>query len=423
MFCSFFLIACILVLGCVFVYLENINDYIVFIVIFLHLMIHGTKKLLMISGTILVILFVSSTIINSSILPMSIQTPKALAAGDKEDEETAYLKFVSQKVKESDNSSKNSTTVQIPDAAKGPAIPAKGYLVQEIRDHLYWVTDGSYNAMFLVTDKGVVAVDAPPSIGKNYLKAIAEVTDKPVTYVIYSHAHIDHIGAAGIFPKNTTFIAQQETAAELQRAKSVARNASMVPSIPTVTFSKNYTLQIGNQTLKLDYYGVNHLPGNIFIYAPKQKVLMLVDIIFPGWIPFPYLAIAKDTAGFIKAHDIALNNYDFDTIVAGHLTRLGTREDAEIQREFVSDLEKAAANANQNVSFSDIANQIGSFDNPWLIFSRYIDVINKQCVDEMLPKWQSRLGGAEIFISTHCFTMTESGRVDPTVQALLQSGS
>ena len=171
----------------------------------------GQKKLLMISGTILVILFVSSTIINSSILPMSIQTPKALAAGDKEDEETAYLKFVSQKIKESDNSSKNSTAVQIPNAAKGPAIPAKGYLVQEIRDHLYWVTDGSYNAMFLVTDKGVVAVDAPPSIGKNYLKAIAEVTDKPVTYVIYSHAHIDHIGAAGIFPKNTTFIAQQET--------------------------------------------------------------------------------------------------------------------------------------------------------------------------------------------------------------------
>jgi glyoxylase-like metal-dependent hydrolase (beta-lactamase superfamily II) len=346
---------------------------------------------------------------------------------NEENEETAYLKFVSQTLKESNNSNsnKNSTTstIQIPDAAKGPVIPAKGYLVQEIRDHLYWVTDGSYNAMFLVTDKGVVAVDAPPSIGKNYLKAIAEVTDKPVTYVIYSHAHIDHIGAAGIFPKNATFIAQQETAAELQRAKSVARNASMVPSIPTVTFSKNNTLQIGNQTLKLDYYGVNHLPGNIFIYAPKQKVLMLVDIIFPGWIPFPYLAIAKDTAGFIKAHDIALNNYDFDTIVAGHLTRLGTREDAEVQREFVSDLEKAAANANQNVSFSNIANQIGSFDNPWLIFSTYIDAINKQCEDEMLPKWQSRLGAAEIFMSTHCFTMSESGRVDPTVQALLQSGS
>jgi glyoxylase-like metal-dependent hydrolase (beta-lactamase superfamily II) len=75
--------------------------------------------------------------------------------------------------------------------------------------------------MFMVTDEGVVAIYAPPSTGKNYLKCIAEVTDKPITYVIYSHAHIDHIGAAGIFPKNATFIAQQETAAELQRAKSV----------------------------------------------------------------------------------------------------------------------------------------------------------------------------------------------------------
>jgi hypothetical protein len=42
-------------------------------------------------------------------------------------------------------------------------------LVEEIRDGLFWVTDGAYNTMFLVTNEGVVAVDAPPSIGKNYL--------------------------------------------------------------------------------------------------------------------------------------------------------------------------------------------------------------------------------------------------------------
>ena len=344
--------------------------------------------------------------------------------------EEAYLKFVSEVQQQQSgdsisNVTNTTTTTQIPEAAKGPAIPSeKGYLVQEIGEELYSVSDGSYNTMFMVTDEGVIAIDAPPTLGANYLKAIAEVTDKPITHVIYSHAHLDHIGAAaGIFPNNATFIAQQETADELQRAMSVATNTSMVPPLPTVTFPENMTLQLGNQTLQLDYHGTNHLPGNIFIYAPKQKVLMFVDVIFPGWIPFPYLAIAKDTAGFIQAHDIALNNYDFDTIVAGHLTRLGTREDVEIQREFVSDLEKAAANANQNVSFSDIANQIGSFDNPWLIFSTYIDAINKQCEDEMLPKWQSRLGGAELFMSTHCFTMTESGRVDPTIQALLQRGS
>lgn len=382
-------------------------------------MLNKSSKVLQ-SGSIFLVILLAT-----SLLSTQIQNSKALV---QENEETPYLKFVSQTVNGSNSSSstnKNTTTstVQIPEAAKGPTIPAKGYLVQQIRDHLYWVTDGTYNTMFLVTDKGVVAVDAPPSIGKNYLKAIAEVTNKPVTYVIYTHAHLDHIGAAGIFPKNATFIAQQETAAELQRAKSVTNNVSMVPPIPTVTFTKNYTLQIGNQTLKLDYYGVNHLPGNIFIYAPKQKVLMLVDIIFPGWIPFPYLAIAKDVAGFIKAHDIALNNYDFDTIVAGHLTRLGTRNDVIVQKEFVSDLEKAAAKANQEVLFSKIASQVGRFDNPWLIFSKYIDAVNEDCVNNMLPKWENRLGGAQQFMSTHCFTMAESGRVDPTVHALLQNST
>jgi glyoxylase-like metal-dependent hydrolase (beta-lactamase superfamily II) len=373
-------------------------------------------------GTILLILVISSfnTITNNSILPLSKALASAQVENNNENEETAYLKFVTQTTKESNSNSSNSSTFQIPEAAKGPSIAAKGYLVQEIRDHLYWVTDGSYNTMFLVTDKGVIAVDAPPTIGNNYLKAIAEVTDKPVTYVVYSHAHLDHIGAAGIFPKNATFIAQQETAAELQRAKNVAKNASMVPPIPTVTFTKNYTLQIGNQSLKLDYYGVNHLPGNIFIYAPNQKVLMLVDIIFPGWVPFPYLAIAKDVAGFINAHDIALNNYNFDTIVAGHLTRLGTRNDVMIQKEFVSDLENAAGKANQEVLFSKVASQVGRFDNPWLIFSKYIDAVNENCINDMLPKWENRLGGAQQFMSTHCFTMAESGRVDPTVQALLQ---
>jgi len=338
-------------------------------------------------------------------------------------DEEGYIEFIVSKVNESNGNNNNTNEVQLHETAKSPAIPTKGYLVEEIRDHLYWVTDGSYNTMFLVTDKGVVAIDAPPSLGQKYLRAIAEVTDKPVNYMIYSHAHIDHIGAAGLFPKNVTIIAQDETARELQSAKAVAKNVTMVPPIPTITFSKNYTLEIGNQTLKLDYYGTNHLPGNIFIYAPKQKVLMLVDIVFPGWVPFPYLAIAKDAAGFIKAHDIALNNYDFDTLVAGHLTRLGTRNDVIVQREFVSDLENAATKANQEVLFSKVAQQVGHFDNPWLIFSKYIDAVNENCTQAMLPKWEDRLGGAREFMSTHCFSMSEAERVDPTLQALTQNST
>lgn len=338
--------------------------------------------------------------------------------GDKQ----SYLKFVSAAEMNDDmNNTSNAAQTQIPESAKGPAIPEKGYLVEEIRDNLYWVTDGSYNTMFLVTDEGVVAIDAPPSIGQNYLKAIAEVTDKPVTYVIYSHGHLDHIGAAGVFPRNATYIAQEATASELQRAMNLASNTSTIPPVPTVTFANNYTLQIGNQTLDLDYYGDNHMPGNLFIYAPNQKTLMLVDVVFPGWVPFVYLAISSDVAGFIKSHDIALNNYDFDTFVGGHLTRLGTHDDVKTQQGFIKDLEKAAVKANSEVQFADIAAQVGSTSDTWLLYSKYIDAVDQNCVQTMLTKWEDRLGGAAAFMPTHCFTMTAAGRVDPSLSAILQN--
>ena len=160
-------------------------------------MLNGSlnKKVLQFGSIFSLVVLVTSLISTSY-----IQNSKGLV---QENEESAYLKFVTQTVNDSTNSSKNSSsaTVQIPEGAKGPPIPPKGYLVEEIRDGLYWVTDGAYNTMFLVTDKGVVAVDAPPSLGQKYLRAIAEVTDKPVNYLIYSHAHIDHIGAAWTISK------------------------------------------------------------------------------------------------------------------------------------------------------------------------------------------------------------------------------
>jgi glyoxylase-like metal-dependent hydrolase (beta-lactamase superfamily II) len=197
----------------------------------------------------------------------------------------------------------------------------------------------------------------------------------------------------------------------------------MIPPIPTKTFSNNYTLQVGNQTIQLDYYGNNHSPGNIFIYAPKQKVLMLVDVVFPGWSPFPYLATVKDVAGFIKAHDIALNNYDFNTFVGGHLTRLGTINDVKVQKEFISDLERAAAQANQQVSFSEIVKQVGEGQPFIFSLAKRAEAVSENCANNMLPKWENRLGAAQQFMSAHCYTMAQAGRIDLTVQALLQNST
>ena len=240
----------------------------------------------------------------------------------------------------------------LPESAKGPQIDfSKGYLVEEIKDGLYWVTDGAYNTIFLTTGQGVIAVDAPPSIGENYLKAIEEVTDEPITHVIYSHTHNDHIGSASMFPDEAIIIAHQDSALELEDRNDPSR------PIPTVTFEDTYTLEVGTQKLELAYYGPMHKPGNIFIYAPNQKVLMLVDVIFPGWTPFKDLAMAQDVPAFLAAHDKVLE-YEFDTFVGGHLTRLGTFEDVQVQKEYFSDIEAAAAKANQEISFMALVKKL-----------------------------------------------------------------
>ena len=92
---------------------------------------------------------------------------------------------------------------------------------------------------------------------------------------------------------------------------------------------------------------------------------MLVDIVFPGWVPFKDLAIAEDVPDFIKSHEQALS-YPFDTLVAGHLTRLGTSQDGVTQIEFVKDLKSSAINAtNKYANFTNITQQVGGFSNPW----------------------------------------------------------
>ena len=58
------------------------------------------------------------------------------------------------------------------------------------------------------------------------------------------------------------------------------------------------------------------------------------------------------------------------------------------------------------ILLSDIAKQVGSLDNPWLVFSKYIDAVDEKCVQYMLPKWENKLGGARELMSTHCFAMS-----------------
>jgi glyoxylase-like metal-dependent hydrolase (beta-lactamase superfamily II) len=193
------------------------------------------------------------------------------------------------------------------------------------------VTNGGYDAAFVRTGSGVIAIDAPPSLGENMLAAIEEVTDEQITHAVYSHWHSDHIGAASMYGPKVKIIAHDLTRELLARFPDPQR------PLPTETFAKDATVEVGGVRLELAYKGANHCPGNIFIYAPKQKVLTKIDIVSPGSTTFMHCDASENISACIQAHDQILE-YDFRAVVGGHITRWGTREDVLIAREYFHDM-------------------------------------------------------------------------------------
>ncbi len=171
------------------------------------------------------------------------------------------------------------------------------------------------------------------------------MTTKPITDVVYSHHHSDHVGAMSVFPERATRYAHRAAAQRLQLLDDPDR------PLPSVVFDDTLTIEAGDHSLQLTYPGPNHSEGNSFIYAPQQKVLMLVDVIFPGWVPFSNLALSAYVPGYIQAHEQALA-YDFDHLVGGHVTRPGTPEDVRVQLEYMTDLRVTAEAALSSVDLA-----------------------------------------------------------------------
>jgi glyoxylase-like metal-dependent hydrolase (beta-lactamase superfamily II) len=295
--------------------------------------------------------------------------------------------------------------MEIPASALGPGIDRKkGYRIENLGTDLYMVTDNAYQSMFMVYDQGVVVVDAPPSYAAKLKEAIGEVTDKPITHVIYSHAHADHIGGAGSLGGTPIIIAHAET------KRLLSRDADPQRPLPTVTFTDRYTLRLGSQVLELSYPGSGHEPGNIMIYAPTQKVLMFVDIVFPGWMPFRRFGVAQDIPGYFEQVR-ELDHHPFEKLIGGHVSRIGTHEDVKLQMAFDDDIKAAASAALRSQAFGMGVNDVEPA-NSWAFVSDYTARVARQCVATMTPKWKDRVAAFDTFIWDQCYAMEQSIRVD-----------
>ena len=301
-------------------------------------------------------------------------------------------------------------------------VGSKGYHVSEIRDDIFWITNGDYYVMAVKTHEGVMIVDAPEPLPffspMDVLGAVAEIAPGyPITHMIYSHGHSDHIGGAGgikeAFP-NVQIIAHKKTKRLLAKMKDPKR------PVPTKTFVNSMTVSSGGKQLKLHYRGNTHMPGNIFVHAPNERILMVVDVIFPGWVPFRRLALSDNINGWIKGNRAVLD-FDFDTLIAGHVTRLGTRADVELQLEYVQDIIDSIDSimGEPNTLF----NAIGAYDSvhgpgaafatnaKWALFSAFYDAATMACSDLLDAKYTEgaspgdnpkALAGAEAFNFSNC---------------------
>ena len=282
----------------------------------------------------------------------------------------------------------------------------KDYDLKEVKDNVYVVSSNGYNAMFLVTGEGIIVIDAPPGIGDKIFKAISEVTNETITHLIYSHSHKDHIGAAHVIFKQQPeieIIAQNETAEILKMRNDPDR------PIPTTTFVDNTNLTIGNKTIQLTYPGPYHQRGNIFIYVPEQKVLMAVDQLAPGEVPWKHLAATPEVPALERSYDQALA-YNFDIYVPGH-GETGTKEDVKIQQEYVSDLKNFSQFALTNVNYTEATKNIDKQNNA-ASTEAYFNALIDVCVDKMNNKWKDKLNGVGVWTDEHCEKMIQSLRVD-----------
>src|SRR5207247_5230805 len=82
--------------------------------------------------------------------------------------------------------------------------------IERVKDNLYVIKGGGGNTAAFITGKGVVVVDTKvPGWGQAILDKIKSVTDKPVTTIINTHTHGDHVGSNSEFPATVEIIAHE----------------------------------------------------------------------------------------------------------------------------------------------------------------------------------------------------------------------
>src|SRR5258705_4994738 len=189
-------------------------------------------------------------------------------------------------------------TLSIAVAQQAPTPSADALMVTKLKDNLYVLKGGGGNTSVFVTGTGVVVIDSKnPGWGQPILDKIRTLTDKPVTTLINTHTHGDHVSGNVSFPATVDIVVQANTAENMKKMipNSTAADQT-VPAqtifqqngnkgLPKRTFKDKMTIGKGADEVDLFYFGRGHTNGDAWVLFPAIRVLHAADIFSGKNIP------------------------------------------------------------------------------------------------------------------------------------------
>ena len=144
---------------------------------------------------------------------------------------------------------------------------------EKVSENVYKIFGAGGNTTFFIRSDGVVLVDTKlANNGAAILAKVREVTDKPVTMIINTHSHPDHLGS------NSEIENARGDVQVVVHANTAKRMAAMQTNNKvTQSFDDTLTLGSGADRIDLYWFGRAHTDGDAFIVFPAEKVLLMGD--------------------------------------------------------------------------------------------------------------------------------------------------
>lgn len=277
-----------------------------------------------------------------------------------------------------------------------------GLHVSEIEPGLFFVTDLVYQSAFIVTDAGVVVLDAPPSFGENLRNVISMTAPNiPITHLIMSHGHRDHNGGGVAFADIDGL--------EVVSAAGVAETLTAQPLEgvlpPTRTFEDALDMTVGGVEIQLQTAQFHAEDVDTMIYLPAEKFLMAIDSITPGEAPFMNFGATSDVSGYLATFDTFLD-YPFEHFLSGHVSVLGNRDDVIKARDYAFDVRDTIHGLMP--TFNDRMMEgltAVEFQNANLAYRFAMEGIRDDCTTQMIDRWQDTLSIVDLWADSHCETI------------------